>query len=604
MVTSRETAAGRLAASPGARGSIPARVALEALAVAALPVVLYFVLRLQLMPVPDINDPAMHTTFIVDPRDYFERYSDLLTPTARLREGARAGLLVPARVAYLLFGPVGGFVAFRYVLALVAIAPAYVLMRRLAGVAAGLTAAAVVMTCPVIITAWGSDYPDSASVSYLIGGLAMLAMPSAQHRARWAAGAVFLLTMAIWAFATSLVFAGIFGTVYLALRWWRARQELLRDVVVFGGVIAATTVLLGLASWALLGQLDFIRPTIRAIRFLSQPSQEVLWHSTSWSWAPYDTYLLVLPVVALAWIVSGGWRPLRLPTPHLQVGVSFVLAVAAAAFLQFFGKLQMLEEHYFVSLSWAAAMLTLSLVLVVVGRPLLEQRLWRWSLPAAVVVIVLVFEAAAGLWSSAWSSGAGVVAIAAVMFIGAGVVVQRARTGRRIAVLALLCAFDASILAVTIAPVTPHTDGPGVIFDPTPHYAAALGGGQERAVDMYRVSTELPAFVGPARYPGERLMMWWPLNEEQDLFEPIGMFHAYFNSVLGTFGQLDNDGKANIEARRPALVLLMSPQSDKQFQECVASLSPYGATVEKEGTLSSGSYSLHVWLVRLTLYSK
>ena len=138
------------------------RLVAEALAVAAIPVIAYFVLRLRLMPFPDINDPAMHTTYIVDPRDFFERYTDLLTPTARMREGARVGLLVPGRISYLLFGPVGGFIAFRYVLALIAVAPAYLLMRRLSGMAAGMTAAAVVMTCPVILTAWGTDLPDSA----------------------------------------------------------------------------------------------------------------------------------------------------------------------------------------------------------------------------------------------------------------------------------------------------------------------------------------------------------------------------------------------------------------------------------------------------------
>ena len=228
------------------------RVIAEALAVAMLPLLAYFLFRLRLMPFPDLNDPAMHTTFIIDPRDIFERYSDLFTPTARLREGARVGLLVPARISYLLFGSVGGFVVFRYVLALIAVGPAYVLMRRLGGAAAGVTTAIVVLTCPVILTAWGTDYPDSASVSYLMGGLACLAMPSVR-RIGWIAAAAALLTLSVWAFATSAVFAVAFAAVYVALRVWRERAHLVRDAAVAAGVSVATTLMLAVGSGLLLG---------------------------------------------------------------------------------------------------------------------------------------------------------------------------------------------------------------------------------------------------------------------------------------------------------------------------------------------------------------
>src|SRR5436305_7214583 len=245
------------------------RIVAEVLMVAALPVLAYFVLRLQLMPLPDINDPAQHTTYMVDPRDFFERFTDVLTPTARMREGARVGLLVPGRVTYLLFGPVGGFMAFRFVLALIAIVPSYVLLRRLVGVAAGVTAALVILTCPVIITAWGTDFPDSAAVSYLIAGLSCPSMPSSRHGLRWAAAGVVFLTLAVWAIASSLVFACIFAAVYLFLRRWRDPAQLKRDVAIGTAAWAATTIVLCLASAVLLGQLDFIVPTIYSLIYLA-----------------------------------------------------------------------------------------------------------------------------------------------------------------------------------------------------------------------------------------------------------------------------------------------------------------------------------------------
>ena len=80
------------------------RICAEALLLAVSPAAAFFGLRLTLMAPPDLNDPAMHTTFIIDPHDIFFRYAAVFQPTERLREGARVGFLVPGRIAYLLFG--------------------------------------------------------------------------------------------------------------------------------------------------------------------------------------------------------------------------------------------------------------------------------------------------------------------------------------------------------------------------------------------------------------------------------------------------------------------------------------------------------------------
>src|ERR1700730_2465366 len=191
---------------------------MEALLLALAPAAAFCGLRLTLLPPRDLNDPAMNTTFIIAPHDIFFRYAAVFEPTERLREGARVGFLVPGRIAYLLFGGVPGFVVFRYVLALVAVVPAYLLLRRLYSRVAGVIGVIVILSCPVIILAWGTDFPDSAAVSYLIGGLACLAMPSARHRIGWLIGAAVLLTLAVWALASSapLVLANPLG---YWLRW-------------------------------------------------------------------------------------------------------------------------------------------------------------------------------------------------------------------------------------------------------------------------------------------------------------------------------------------------------------------------------------------------
>ena len=60
----------------------------------------------------------------------------------------------------------------------------YLLLRKLYGRWAGLVGIVVIMSSPVVVTTWGSDYSSSAAISYMTGGLAALALSWEEHR--WA----------------------------------------------------------------------------------------------------------------------------------------------------------------------------------------------------------------------------------------------------------------------------------------------------------------------------------------------------------------------------------------------------------------------------------
>jgi len=607
------------AGAPPRRSAPSWAFALEALAVAASPGLSYLVLRLRGMALPVLPDPSMHTTYIVDPRDIFTRYAAVFAPTARLREAARVGFLVPARIAYLLFGAVGGFFTFRYLLALLAVVPLYLLLRRVAGRWAGFAAIVVVMSSPVFVTAWGTDYPDSAVISYLTGGLCALAMPcSARRRPYWLAAAAGLFTLAVWSHSAAVPLGAAALLSYLVVRVLRQRDHLVRDAGVGLAAALVTTALLILGSWALIGQWNYLTPTWEAARYLATPGQEAIWHSSNWRWVLYDPYLLVPPAVLAAFVVVAGRR--RLSTPQLFAGLAAFLAFAAAALLQFVGKVQMLEMHYFSSLLWSFVAVLTALTFASLAAPFATGgapgESWalgaaRKILPAALLVAIpLAYEAdphVPQMTFGSWGWAVAAIVVAAAVAGRAGLAfARRPAAGLALAAipLAALVLVAGASLILTVAGQTelPPLEHMGAIADPIPTYSSALGGNDTVLVEQYQVTCELPGFVGHPAYPGEQLLTWWPPLQTGELTGPIGIFHSGFNAITTReFPELDAADQVRIELRRPAQVLLMSVTGEG-FPRAVRSLGPFEPVVVRQGVLSDGSFHLHVWLVDLGRY--
>jgi MFS family permease len=346
-----------------------------------------------------------------------------------------------------------------------------------------------ILSAPVIVTAWGTDYPDSAVVAYSAGALACLVMPcSPRWRRAWLAAAGVLLVLAVWAHgvAVPLVAATLAG--YLGVRLVRQRARLAGDLALLAGVSVVVTALLVAGSAVLIGHANFLATTWQSYRFLSRPGQLARWHSTNWRWAPYVSYLLVPPAVigAFALVVSRHGR--KIPTPVLVVGVVAAAQLVVFAGLQFFGTLQTLEMHYFSSALWPAVCVAFAITVAELARPLSGRPLGRW-LPAAVLLAVpLGYEALPKLPAFGW---------APLGFLLALTVIAAAAAGRGCTRLALI-AFAGATLALTVAPIPRHAHLPDTVPDPSPAYASALGGGWAAYLDTYR---PLPCRCSLARRP-------------------------------------------------------------------------------------------------------
>jgi hypothetical protein len=521
--------------------------------------------------------------------------------------------LVIARLLYLGFGAVPGFFATRYLFALIAVVPAYVLMRRLYGIPAAVMTVLVLLSCPVIITAWGTDYPDCAVVSYVAGAVSCLAMPArGRTRPAWIAFAVVLLTLATWSHGTGVVLCATTLVVYGVVRLLRGRAQLIRDVLIIAATAAATTVGLMFASRFVLGQFNFITPTLQAAAFLRQPAQLARWHSTNWRWAPYVAYLLVPPsvVVAFALIFARRWR--NIPTPQLFVGLACAGQLAAFCYLQFAYHVQALEMHFFSSTLWGTVCVTLGVVIAEMARPLWGRPLARWLPAALVVAVALGYEAAnpdvpAFGW---WPTGA----VLAAVPIALAVVVRiwnRDTSERPVRKVALgfgvalgIVGVTGCFLVLTVAPrpPIPKMKGLALAGDPAPAYDMALGGSAKSNIYWYKLSTELPAFVGEPRYNGEQLLMWFPWGVRQ-LLEPVGIFHEGFDSLGPGFPFLTAADRRQIGRRRPAEILLLGVK-DVGFESAVGALGRYQPVLLATTTLRQGNAVLRAWLVLLRSFAR
>jgi hypothetical protein len=600
---------------PGAAGQVPgarSRLAgwLEALAVALSPLAVALALRLRLMAPSVLADPARHTTYIINPHDALARYGAYFASQGggQLRESARVGFLVPARLAYLAFGAVPGFFVTRYLFALVAVVPVYLLLRRLYGRPAGVVGILVILSSPVLVTAWGTDYPDSAVVSYAAGALACLAMPSAPRWRRWwlaAAGA--LLTLAVWSHGIAIPLAGATMAAYLGVRLLRDRDGLAWDLAMLAGVAVAVTGLLAVASGVLLGQANFIVVTWDGIRYLSASLNIPAWHSANWRWASYVSYLLVPPAVLAAYVVAIARRGRAVPTPVLLTGVVAAAQLTVYAVLQFAGSLWTLEQHYLSSTLWGAVCVVFAVTIAELAQPLQDRPFARW-LPAVVLLAIpLAYEAVPRVPPFGWLPAGAVVGCAVVVAAAAA----RGSTRLRSPVVAASMAFLAfaslagAVLVLTVAPIPQHPQLPGTVgpgHDPPPAYASALGGQWGPYLDSYRINAALPGFVGQAAYPGETLLMW-RMTMVPYVRYAAAMYHDAWNSLPSDSHRLTALDLQRLRLRRPAELLLLN-HTAAPFPAALRQLHGFRPTLMRAARLRSGSLVLHVWLLRLGVYAR
>ncbi len=387
--------------------------------------------------------------------------------------------------------------------------------------------------------------------------------------------------MAVWSLATTAALVLVTLLAYFLVRRQRDRPKLWRDLSVMVGVAVGVTGLLMVASAVMIGPWDYILTTIQSLIYLAEPAQTIVNHSRSPLWAPYITYLLVPPAVGLACYAAFGGRLKdviakgrigrigrrlgTVPTAQLFIAVACAFQILIYSILQFVGSTQVLEVHYFSSTLWPSVLLTLAITVAQLGAPILEHARYRWLIPVGLVAVPLVFEISPKVPQFGWMPFGLLIVIAIVLLAW---VAQREAAAHDIVRSQLmiggaLTAIIAALLVLTVTP-TMHKHERGTVPDTFPAYSYTFGGNDpdwgsnSTWVNLYAVTTAMPGFVGNATYSGEQLLMWWNTDQVKELLEPIGIYHAFFDSLPSNLGDLTPLDKYFFGQRHPAQILLMS----------------------------------------------
>ncbi|HZD03153.1 MAG TPA: glycosyltransferase family 39 protein [Actinomycetes bacterium] len=565
---------------------------LEALALLASPLAAFFGLHVASMMRPGMIDPYLYTAYAQNGPDLITRYGDHFYYWVRL------GFLLPARASYLAFGAVPGFYVLRYLLALVAVVPVYLLLRRLHGRAAGALAVAVVLSSPVVLRAWGTDYPDSAATSYLFAGTACLAMPAASRRGRllWVTVAGLSLSLALHSQAISAPLIAALVLAYAAVHLRRAPLDTLAHLGLMA--LCALAVTGGLAALAqqVFGSSDIITPTLRAARHFQTPREVAKWHSTNWRWVLSDPYLLVLPAVVAGWCIARLGRGRSAPPAELAVVVAVALQGLAYTWLQFFGNSATLEYYFYSSMLWPGVCLVSAFLLVALCAPLL-RRAATAALPAALVVLLALVIAHLNAWVQFEIVPVGALVVAGVLAL---VLVSRLVPGNDAVTATVVALVVAGCFALTIGKphVTQRLQGQTKL--PQVRYDMVIGGDGRAELDSYRVASKLHLVVPPARFRGDDLMVWRPPVPGNRLNEPAAQYLWNINSLRVTMPDLRPADVKVLRERRPRLLVLLS-DTGREFPSALRSLSAasFEPAVLRTDVLTGTSQRLHVWVVEL-----
>ncbi len=285
-------------------------------------------------------DPFIYTGYINNFEDLFQRYGTTYY-------GVRFGLVAPAELAAAILGPVAGYAALRYALALLASVPFYLLIRQRFAWPTALANVFLLLTSPYLARTILWDHPDASGVPFLFAAICLILI---EHPRRWILDTVagicagLAIQSNIFAAAPFAIFLAVWGVLWLL--WQRGVAALfsrLLIVVICVGIIAA------IASWYYQWRVnvdDIFSVTISKSVELANGGM-AQWRTPGIAWVAGQWHVLTPVVLAVVALIAGGKRPVA-----FQDAAMWAAATVVTVFfylVQFAASGNSLELFYYFS---------------------------------------------------------------------------------------------------------------------------------------------------------------------------------------------------------------------------------------------------------------
>ena len=155
----------------------------------------------------------------------------------------------------------------------------------------------------------------------------------------------------------------------------------------------AVTGVLAIASGLVLGQFDYIVPTIQSVIYLSHPSTSSECTTRRTGVGRHSWHISLCHLQLSLWVSSRSGAVSEAFQRRSWSSVSRARAqLLVCVLLQFVGQVQILEVHYFSSMLWAGLSLLLATSLVQLSRPILDRQWSTWALPLLLLLVPLAYE--------------------------------------------------------------------------------------------------------------------------------------------------------------------------------------------------------------------
>ena len=565
---------------------------LNGIALLAAPAAAYFGLQLRGMVFALTIDPFLSTAYAVNGPDLIRRFgTDEYYWT-------RVGFSIPAHLFDRVFGPTGGYFGFRYLLALIAIVPLFLLIRRLWGTVAGWIGVVAVLTSAVLITGWSTDYPTSAAISYLMAGAALLFMPAATTRARvlWAllAGAAFGLAAGSGLVALVVVAGAFAGRLVATTRpQWRATAVV---VISAGAGLVVSFALVALAAKVYLGNADIVSPQLQALHRFGEPVYKASFHSTTWRWLIDDIYVLAPPAVLAGWVVTA-WPFKAAVIPRAEVGVAAATGVTYLLFAvyQFLLGSWSLEYWLYADMLWVLTVpLLVLIVLRIASGGAQLSRIQAAVVGVSILATPIVIRVLRDHLHLSLKVAAAVAVVPALAVLAARIrpaVAVRAGT-----VVATVAAYTLLVMGQPV-----FTQFPGQVGYVTPDLGTALYGSSQPALDEYAVVTRLHTVVPAATSLPGGLAMWLPPASSHLVLISSAQYLFLPHALPDPMATLTANDVAYITSQNIRVLVLLGDTAQQVTTATAAVLlSPVRARTVSSTVLKSGSATLYVAVMQVS----